>query len=409
MDIPTLFIVATCITALLGLFLLVLWIQDRSVRALGWWAVAYLIGGVAVALWMIEPLAALPGINQIASALLFVACGLIWSGARVFHGRDILLPASVAGAIVWLMASPFPAISQSNSGRIVLSSLIIACYAVLTAIELRRDRRNPERARLRTILVPVTHGAVFLSPILSMHLFPDSGIGSGREWFAMFALLTLIYVVGTAFIVVVMAKERAVLIHKTAASTDPLTGLFNRRGFMEAAQQLVETQRRRGQPVTVLMFDLDHFKSINDRFGHDVGDDALRMFGATIAVNMRTNDVVGRLGGEEFAAILPGSLANAVPVAERVRVAFQAAGVTISGHAIGATVSIGAAGASASACEISSLLSRADQALYRAKTAGRNRISTEHADMVEDLIRAAGASAVPAPGDADQQALPVTS
>jgi diguanylate cyclase (GGDEF)-like protein len=206
-----------------------------------------------------------------------------------------------------------------------------------------------------------------------------------------------------------------VLIHKTAASTDPLTGLFNRRGFMEAAQHLIETQRRKGQPVTVLMFDLDHFKSINDRFGHDVGDDALRVFGATIAESMRTNDVVGRLGGEEFAAILPGNLVTSVPVAERVRLAFEAAGVTIAGHTMDATVSIGAAGASASACEISSLLARADRALYRAKSAGRNRVSTEHTGAVEDLILAATAPPPLAPGDATaredarEQALPVPS
>ncbi|MGH8733251.1 MAG: diguanylate cyclase, partial [Burkholderiales bacterium] len=97
-----------------------------------------------------------------------------------------------------------------------------------------------------------------------------------------------------------MAKERAVLVHKTAALTDPLTGLFNRRGFLEAAQKLIEGQRRKGQPVTVMMFDLDHFKSINDRFGHAVGDDALKKLSRELQRQLRAGDLAGRLGGDEF-------------------------------------------------------------------------------------------------------------
>ena len=153
----------------------------------------------------------------------------------------------------------------------------------------------------------------------------------------------MIYVVGTAFVVVVMAKERVALVHKTAAMTDLLTGLFNRRAFLEAANQLIELRGRKSLPVSVLLFDLDKFKSINDRFGHAVGDDALKVFASTAAANVRSTDIIGRLGGEEFAAILPGSAADAGVVAERLRAAFQEAGVVISGHAIGATVSIGVA------------------------------------------------------------------
>ena len=115
---------------------------------------------------------------------------------------------------------------------------------------------------------------MFLSPIpLTLLLPPGAPTDS---WFALFALETLLYVVGTAFIVVVMAKERVALVHKTAAMTDPLTGLFNRRAFLEAAQPDDRAARAARLPVSVIAFDLDHFKSINDRFGHAVGDDALQ-------------------------------------------------------------------------------------------------------------------------------------
>jgi diguanylate cyclase (GGDEF)-like protein len=174
-----------------------------------------------------------------------------------------------------------------------------------------------------------------------------------------------------------MAKEHSALVHKTAAMTDHLTGMFNRRGFMEAAEKLIETQRRLGQSVSVMMFDLDHFKSINDRFGHDVGDEALQAFASTAGSSTRIHDIIGRLGGEEFAAILPGGTDTAILVAERVRANFELRGVEISGHVMNATVSIGIAESSAATASISSLLSRADRALYAAKASGRNRICTE--------------------------------
>src|SRR5947208_3363902 len=129
----------------------------------------------------------------------------------------------------------------------------------------------------------------------------------------------------------------------TPAMTDLLTGLFNRRAFLEAANRMIEQRGRKSQPVSVLMFDLDKFKSINDRFGHAGGDEALKVFASTAAANLRATDVVGRLGGEEFACIIPGNAEDAGLVAERLRAAFQAAGAVIAGYQMAATVSIGVA------------------------------------------------------------------
>ncbi len=380
LDMPTLFLVSTCITALLGLFLLMLWLQDRSVRALGYWAAAYLMGGFAVALWSVSPDILPAAGTDLASALLFTCCGLIWSGARKFHGREASVGGAIAGAVVWLVVTRMPEIMQWDNARVVLSSLIITAYAVLTAIELRRERRKVrggKAAKVRALTLPLLHGVIFLSPILTTTLFTSAAPVTGNGFFPLFALLTLLYVVGTAFIVVVMAKEHSALVLKTAAMTDHLTGLFNRRGFFEAAQKLIETQRRQGQSVTIMMFDLDHFKSINDRFGHEVGDEALQAFAATASTNMRLHDIFGRLGGEEFAAILPGGAETALMVGERVRVAFETSGAEIAGHAMNATVSIGITESLADVAHLQTMLSRADRALYAAKAKGRNRICTD--------------------------------
>jgi diguanylate cyclase (GGDEF)-like protein len=187
-------------------------------------------------------------------------------------------------------------------------------------------------------------------------------------------------------------------VHKTAAMTDLLTGLFNRRAFLEAANRLIEQRGRRALPVSVLLFDLDKFKSINDRFGHAVGDDALKVFAATASANMRATDVIGRLGGEEFAAIIPGTAADARLVAERLRAAFESAGVVISSHPIGATVSVGVATAIAPV-QIDPLLARADAALYRAKHNGRNRVEGDSADVPATIASSAPKS-IPALGQA---------
>jgi diguanylate cyclase (GGDEF)-like protein len=372
LDITTFFVIATCITALLGLLLLSAWMQER-VRALAWWGSAYLLGGFSVAVWSIEGLISPPLPPGMANALLFVACGMIWSAARIFHGRSVLWGAMFAGAIAWLAACLLPEFAQSAAARITLSSIIVSGYTFLTAAELWRERRKTLLRRWPAIFVPILHGAVFLFPIPLASLLPaDGGIMSlASGWIAIFALETMLYVVGTAFIVLVLAKERSVRILRDAASTDEMTGLLNRRGFFAAAHQLVARQAARRAPVSVLMFDLDHFKSINDRFGHPVGDEALRLFAATASANMRAADVVGRFGGEEFVAILPGNLADATVAGERVRVAFQAAAGMVADCRLDGTVSIGAA---SGGIDVAALIAAADAALYRAKAGGRNRV-----------------------------------
>jgi diguanylate cyclase (GGDEF)-like protein len=121
------------------------------------------------------------------------------------------------------------------------------------------------------------------------------------------------------------------------------------------------------------MFDLDHFKSINDSYGHAVGDEALRLFAATVSTNMRDTDVIARFGGEEFVALLPGTIEDAVIAADRVRRAFESIGHKVGQHLLGATVSIGAA-SNRAAVNIEELIGAADAALYRAKLNGRNRV-----------------------------------
>ena len=347
---------------------------------------AYLIGGASGALWrfgdVIGPL------SNLSTTILFVAVGLIWSAARLFHGRPVLWIATLFGAVFWQLACFAPAFAQSAASRIVVSSLIVAGYTFLTAAELRRERRKSLIRRWPAAFAPMLHGAIFLFPgaLATLSQAGDNATHDlARGWLAVFAIEILLYVVGTAFIVLILAKDRTLHGYKMAAVTDPLTGLLNRRGFFEATNSVIWRHRRHPTPISVLVFDLDHFKSINDRFGHGVGDAMLRLFAGVVRQTMRSSDVIGRLGGEEFVALLPGTPADAARVAERVRVAFAAASIVRNGQPVVGTVSVGVAcGSPLSALDL--LIARADTALYRAKTNGRNR--------VEMALEAADAEAV---------------
>src|SRR5271155_648877 len=308
LDIGTLFVLATCVTALLGLFLLFAWMQER-IAALAWWGVAYLIGGFSGALWDLGSIVSPPLPEGVPDILLFIAVGMIWSAARLFHGRPVRWGAMFFGAAVWLTACLSPTFPHLTPARIILSSLIVATYTFLIAAELSRERRKSVMRRWPALLVPMLHGAIFLFPVALASL----GVRSlATGWIAVFAIEVTLYVVGAAFIVLVLAKDRTVSRYKRAAETDPLTGLLNRRGFFAAASVLMTANRRKKlAPVSVLAFDLDKFKSINDRFGHKMGDVVLEMFSKSVQKTMRADDIIGRLGGEEFVAIISGKLADA--------------------------------------------------------------------------------------------------
>jgi diguanylate cyclase (GGDEF)-like protein len=165
--------------------------------------------------------------------------------------------------------------------------------------------------------------------------------------------------------------------------TDDLTGLFNRRGFFQLGEREFERSLRFARPLAALMFDIDHFKGVNDTYGHPVGDRVLRALADCFRLNKRGIDVEGRYGGEEFVLLLPETLLpGASHIAERIRQAIAdlsipvcRANVNQSPVDLRITVSVGVAQMAPDVPNLDALIERADQALYRAKDMGRNRIA----------------------------------
>jgi diguanylate cyclase (GGDEF)-like protein len=372
LDTSTLYLVATMVAALLGAMLLYFGRQEH-ISALRWWGAAYLLGAASVALSTLASNAFGEILSLASNAFGFVACGMVWSASRVFHGRKPNLPGLALGAIAWI-AAVMTLAPEASAMRMTIGAGIVAIYAALTATELWSERRKMMQRRWPTIVVPVMHGFVLMLPILLGDLLhPHDASFSSSIWVSAFAIELVLYAVGTVFVIFMLVTERTVSAHRTAASTDPLTGMFNRRGFAEATSRVIEREANAGRPVTVMILDIDYFKSINDRFGHPAGDEVLKLFAAIVVNTLRITDLSGRIGGEEFAALLPCSLEEGMLAADRVREAFENSGVVVDEGPVETTVSIGVAGGPAGT-ELEVLLAAADTALYQAKRGGRNRV-----------------------------------
>lgn len=167
------------------------------------------------------------------------------------------------------------------------------------------------------------------------------------------------------------------------ATHDPLTGLFNRRHFYQLAEQAMERSAANDQPLTLVMLDIDFFKQINDTFGHHAGDEALRMVARLCRASLRQEDIVARLGGEEFALMLDDTtLDQAVQLADRLRLTISANHFSVEGQQSACiTASLGAATWQPPAETLDNLMRRADQALYASKRAGRDQVTAWHTGL----------------------------
>ncbi len=386
LDIHTLFLVTTYVEAILGLLLLFVWAQNMALRAVCWWGFAHLIRLASIALFgMYGSIPDLVSID-VSNALLFTAYAATWTGARVFDGRPVEPVYLVTGAVLWLLICRLPVLADHANTRALIVAGIITSYIWLTAYEFWRGRSEPLVSRWPAIIMFFAHGALFLLRTPMIALLPVAANSDGvfgSVWMTVLSFEALLLTISSAFLLLAMAKERTELRHRTAAMVDPLTGIANRRSFLQDASILAKRHIGNPRPTAVLVLDLDHFKSINDRFGHAFGDRVLEIFTEAARKSMRGSDLVGRLGGEEFAAVLADTTCEkAVAVAERIRESFAQMATEVDGRPVGGTVSIGLVHCQGPVLDVPELLAQADHALYYAKERGRNRVEVASLEMV---------------------------
>src|SRR5262249_52862375 len=224
----------------------------------------------------------------------------------------------------WVIGAQLPSFAGDLELRILLSCGIVTSYTWLTAFEFWRGRSEPLVSRWPAIFMLFAHGSLFLlrTPLATVLPWSPNTEVFESVWLTVLSFEALLFTIAIAFILLAMAKERTEYRHRTAAMIDPLTGIANRRSFLQDGNEVMRRLDSEPCPTAVLLMDLDHFKSINDRFGHAIGDRVLQVFAAEARATMRSGDLLGRLGGEEFAAVLYNAGKDrAVALAERMRCA----------------------------------------------------------------------------------------
>src|ERR1700722_3143556 len=372
-DISTLAFARGVVAIVGGVILLMHWWQDRAAWSALWWAIASSGTGVGIILLAMHDTLPIYASTRVGPLALDICAALVWVAARIFNRRSVN-PYSVLAALgVWIGLLVFTALHTNVQLAIALGVAISASLFAAAGAEFWLARTEGLRGRWPMIVVLGSEAvALFLAAIQyssSALTLPTIG------WFGIIHFVGLVYAGGSVIFLIMMLNDRSEAKPQAAALVDPLTGLANRRAFMDRAQRFLARTVRDNVPFSILALDLDRFKKINDTFGHPTGDHVLRTFSDVAAKVLRPGDIAGRIGGEEFAVALPDcGVEAALAVARRIRSTFQDDANFVNGKPVGATLSVGVATAPEHGQTLAEIIASADHALYRAKGIGRNRV-----------------------------------
>jgi diguanylate cyclase (GGDEF)-like protein len=373
-DIPTLLGCSAAIFAIIILIFLFFWLGDGRRKASLWFGLPFLMALCSACLF--ARMSVLPNLWGLRLGTFFVllAYPFAWQAIRTLYGRPVRPLAIFGLPLAWLVLSA-TVFEKAEAMALSLAMRILICafYNGLSAYELWRNREEGLSSRRVLFWAFVAYAAIGLGRMPFIALLPvPLGVALVQAWaVAAYNLFILVQALLTAALIISLSRERVSLSNYRLALLDSMTGVFNRRAFDLRATDFADKTQRPG--TAILLFDLDLFKQINDRFGHNVGDAVIMTAARTAQDVLRKTDQVFRIGGEEFACLLPDTTEReAFVIAERLRNAFARTAERVAGCATYATVSIGVAVA-AESLSLPALLLEADRALYEAKSTGRNR------------------------------------
>ena len=358
----------------------VLWLgAGRRMRhGMAWWIASLLARSAAIAV-LVAGLQSQASAIAVAAAVLAASMTLQASALLACDGRHF--PAWVHIAVMAGAAVPFALLGGDAAGAVLFGGMVFGTLlVVLAAIALQIHAPASGRGHARSILVAsfavgavafYVRGVAVMLVADPMHAFVSPGSFQSALFVAAAAAVIL-----SSFAFLLLHKERAEGEALRMATMDPLTGAYNRRTFHEIAERELSRIRRAGQPLSIIIVDIDHFRPVNEKYGNRVGDEVLQKIADIVRSALRKEDMLVRYGGEEFLVLLPDVPGpGAVVVAGRIRKSVEAEPIIAGAHALPVTVSIGVSARLDEGPEsIESLLGRADEALALAKQRGRNRV-----------------------------------
>lgn len=370
LDVYTLFVCELYVLFFLCIIMVFAWKGSQYNRVLGFQCLSLSVTIVAVFLGSLRSDGHLFLPVVAGNMLVMLAYSLLVMAFRSFRGASCGWLWTL-GPLVWGLLCLSPTFYHSMPYRILAVCVLCVIYTGWMIAELHHSRAT----------LPVTYwpAQLLLWIHLLFHVFRgvmDGGIPSplhgafGGSTFSVYVILeSVLMVIGLTFAMLAMVNERTQIKYKKASLLDPLTGIWNRRALFEHGEAMGR-QFDKTLPLTILLFDLDYFKSINDRFGHSQGDRVLIDFCERVQKFMPDRGIFARLGGEEFAAIVTLSEDEALLCAEKIRQAVEGS----HPEGVNYTVSIGVASCKGNFHSVATLMVAADEALYQAKALGRNRV-----------------------------------
>ncbi len=380
LDIHTLILVLIVSHALSTLVIFLNWRLAPNVPGVKDWAIGRLLVALALVAFALRGNSPLIVSVLIGNGLIFWGSFCIWRGSRRFLKAPEIsaTPYHLAITAVLAFFAYYTVAEDSLLMRGTASSLFLAVYSALYVwIIIKYNREDYLSVKVFAFVIGF-HGLFHLGLAVSYGtLLGSNDLLAPSTAFAAFFFEGLVISILSACLYISMTAEYLNRDLKEQASYDPLTHTVNRRAFFPLAEHTLERRKREFSPVSLLMLDLDHFKQINDNFGHATGDKILRGVAAALHTTLRSQDVLCRYGGEEFVVLCPNTKSqDAARIAERARQVVADLQIEFQGQTLRPTISVGYA-TYPSNCRTNDLLTlieAADIGLYAAKNAGRNRV-----------------------------------
>ena len=367
------------LTFMLSMLLAITRKHHKEVNGPGYWAVGNLVIGLGMVLVLIQldaqKLLFLPGMALIGAGL-----GLYANGIQAFNGSkpDHRIPIIIF-VLLTVVDTYFVLVNQNIRLAVIMAAIIFAAiYFYCARLTFTREEGILGNflwiaSSLYLLMAVLMLGRASYASQVGIEVFDTFAAWPVNAYTFMLGAVSQFFI-SSLFVLMLSYKLNRSL--ESIATVDSLTGVLNRRGLEDASIKMQDICKRINLSMAVLLIDIDFFKKVNDTYGHLVGDDVLRHIAKTISGILRSSDVLGRYGGEEFCAFLPNTTeSDALGLAERIRAGIAASPINLSLDVnLKTTVSIGVADSVRAGYDFKGLLATADSAMYGAKNAGRNRV-----------------------------------